>query len=411
MWSKRPAFLSFLLAILLALPPLAALGAQNVKPADLGFALSFERFSDLKIAPSPEAGFVPGWFLTLDSAFRQTSVGDAFSSESPAEDWRLVSVRVVPCQPFGTLPQKSPNLHCWPEVRLVWQPVLPSPIVTSPVSKWYADDRAIHVLFEPKLSGQNEADGSKILQKAKSAAVGQGPDLSLIEANALRELQKAVAAELLTDVLKLRDEKMSEADFNIIGERPEYSNRNSASQFVRKLRTFLAKHAALDRAKALTSFSLPEGRNPPALDEWVFLSYRVGSTHNLIREPMDLFSAHNGQKIVTLPEAALGSQMREDPFLYGWLEKLTDSNPTKQEVEKNVMVWRNQGTEQANLIADRSKILVPNTTCASCHRINKPRFNFHNFSYLEDRGLNVGPRVLKDVNLDLAWIQETQPLQ
>ena len=37
------------------------------------------------------------------------------------------------------------------------------------------------------------------------------------------------------------------------------------------------------------------------------------------------------------------------------------------------------------VIADRTQRLVPNTTCASCHKLNNTRFNFHNMSYLQDR--------------------------
>jgi hypothetical protein len=56
-------------------------------------------------------------------------------------------------------------------------------------------------------------------------------------------------------------------------------------------------------------------------------------------------------------------------------------------------------------VADRRRTLVPNTSCASCHKLNGDPFDFHNLSYLDDRDMAVTPRVARDVELDLAWIR------
>ncbi|MCX6130742.1 MAG: hypothetical protein NTX25_16995, partial [Proteobacteria bacterium] len=62
--------------------------------------------------------------------------------------------------------------------------------------------------------------------------------------------------------------------------------------------------------------------------------------------------------------------------------------------------------EMSPRIQDRQQTLVPNTSCVSCHKLNALRFDFHNFSYLEDRDITISPRVIRDVELDLAWLRK-----
>ena len=55
-------------------------------------------------------------------------------------------------------------------------------------------------------------------------------------------------------------------------------------------------------------------------------------------------------------------------------------------------------------INDPHMIGVNNTSCASCHRLNSPRFNFHNLSKLGNDDVNVSRRVVNDVDYDLEWL-------
>jgi hypothetical protein len=89
---------------------------------------------------------------------------------------------------------------------------------------------------------------------------------------------------------------------------------------------------------------------------------------------------------------------RDDPKLYDWL----DLNPN-DEIIRNVMVFGDRNSH--GQIADRTKILVDNTSCASCHKLQNDKFNFHALSYLGIDELEVSPRVIKDVALDLSWIK------
>ena len=58
----------------------------------------------------------------------------------------------------------------------------------------------------------------------------------------------------------------------------------------------------------------------------------------------------------------------------------------------------------ADLVTDPTKVFVPNTTCATCHRMNGLRFDFHSLSHLEDRDHTVSPRVEADVAHELDWV-------
>ncbi len=48
---------------------------------------------------------------------------------------------------------------------------------------------------------------------------------------------------------------------------------------------------------------------------------------------------------------------------------------------------------------------MANTTCATCHRLNGLRFDFHSLSHFEDNDHTVSPRVEADVARDRAWSQ------
>ena len=57
----------------------------------------------------------------------------------------------------------------------------------------------------------------------------------------------------------------------------------------------------------------------------------------------------------------------------------------------------------ADEMADPYEFLVPNTSCASCHRLNDLLFDFHSLSGFENNPITISPRVVKDVERDLSW--------
>ena len=54
------------------------------------------------------------------------------------------------------------------------------------------------------------------------------------------------------------------------------------------------------------------------------------------------------------------------------------------------------------------QFFVPNTSCASCHRLNNLRFDFHSLSHLEDGNMTISPRVVGDVDRELWWVRSRE---
>jgi hypothetical protein len=112
-------------------------------------------------------------------------------------------------------------------------------------------------------------------------------------------------------------------------------------------------------------------------------------------------SPKDGRVLVNLGMAPVGSQVRDDDTVHA-----AAKNPSlAPEISARAML---DGADIARLtpvIRDQRATFVPNTTCASCHKMNALRFDFHAFGYLEDRELTISPRVVSDVELDLAWIR------
>ena len=87
------------------------------------------------------------WVDEVSAAFGPTDIGPGFSSENSYEDWQLVSMRIAPCGPLGSFPGELPEGVCWPQVRLVWQPVIANHHTGWMYVDTYGDDRAIHALY------------------------------------------------------------------------------------------------------------------------------------------------------------------------------------------------------------------------------------------------------------------------
>ena len=73
------------------------------------------------------------------------------------------------------------------------------------------------------------------------------------------------------------------------------------------------------------------------------------------------------------------------------------------ELSLSVIISASDIEDMGAEMADPYAFLVPNTSCASCHRLNGLRFDFHSLSGFEDRGITVSPRVTKDVARDMFW--------
>jgi hypothetical protein len=153
----------------------------------------------------------------------------------------------------------------------------------------------------------------------------------------------------------------------------------------------------------MTSFSLPEGREPPQSDEWVFLKY-LKQNGKMTQVDITVASAIDGRELINMGKAPKASQMRDDPELHTALESMNSRDA--EELKKHVLLSPQELAAKNSVINDRALSHVANTTCGSCHKFNSLRFDFHNLSYLEDRTVSVSPRVKFDLLRDMEWLEQ-----
>ena len=92
------------------------------------------------------------------------------------------------------------------------------------------------------------------------------------------------------------------------------------------------------------------------------------------------------------------SAATEDPELIEAME----ADPTlSNSLRDHVILDSDDEIRLAEVLADPRQTFVQNTTCASCHRLTDLPFDFHTFSYLEDRAATISPRVVEDTKHDL----------
>ncbi|MBC7532350.1 MAG: hypothetical protein H7318_12285 [Oligoflexus sp.] len=384
-----------------------SLMAQSPVPAERDLALAFPLESLNLVPMSLDMGlsggklFPKSWFQELNRSFQSTAAGSVLETESPYEDWRIVSARVEPCNPLGQNPQQNISELCWPELRLVWQPILRNIRLHELLMKASGEDRAIHTIYPINPAVVLNSDESARVAQALTAiasgtaAVARFTSLPAAQMKDFVSLRNRVSAAVLKDVLALR--KLPQGAYAKIGLRPEMQDSSPVEiSFLKSFQGLLQKYAATDALRLLTAFSLPEGREPAALDEWVFLSFKA-SGGQIKPEPISII-AHDSNKILqTTSHVNHGSMTRDEESLY--------ESENLELLKESVLLFINDRSRLLPLISDRSKRLVPNTSCISCHKLNDIRFDLHNFSYLEDRELTVSPRVVKDVQLDLDWIR------
>ncbi len=176
---------------------------------------------------------------------------------------------------------------------------------------------------------------------------------------------------LLQDLLALR--QLPASSYNAIGLRPESMDSDASEKaFAKAWEGFLQKYARSNALRGLTSFSLPEGREPAHLDEWIFLSYEA-KDGRIKQMPIELISPQTNEVLFSSSHSQRGSMARDDDKFY--------ESANLQSLRANVLLFVNDRRNLLPVLADRTKTLVPNTSCASCHKLN-----------------------VRDVELDLAWL-------
>lgn len=378
---------------------------------DLAIALPLASPDLLSVKTKLRAGqelFPKSWYESVSAGFDTTGVGEGFRNESPYSDWRLVSLRIVPCAPLAKAVTHAIESICWPEIRLVFQPILHKIRLHELYMEAAADDRAVHAIYplpssqilsaaeEQRLQGYFEK-----IQNYKPGSSAYSP-LDSSRLSDFNQLRSKVLARLISDTRALRQESFVGVSPKLIGLRPEMQGSRAQQQvFMQGLLKFLSFYTKPSDLRALTAFSLPEGREPAHLDEWFFLAFRA-QAGQLIADDIRIHSRTDGQVLASLGPSMRGSQLRDDERLY----ELLNGTAAAVALQASVMFYVPDIAEMSPRIQDRQQTLVPNTSCVSCHKLNALRFDFHNFSYLEDRDITISPRVIRDVELDLAWLRK-----
>jgi hypothetical protein len=262
------------------------------------------------------------------------------------------------------------------------------------------DDRAVHAIYPVEPTRFLNADTAALV-KAQIQALKQGQTLTAAATQQFQAARGEVLRELLAAVRSLRDPSLAPRAFVGLGIRPEADDRLLLKSFGQRLTAFLNRWTPPADLRSLTAFSLPEGREPAHLDEWVFLAFS-GEKASLTQESIKIRSAADGRVLADMGPSIRGSMTRDDDSLYDLLNGSNDA----EELTASVMMQLDDISRLTPMIQDRERLLVANTSCVSCHKMNDLRFDFHNFSYLEDREITISPRVKRDVELDLIWLQK-----
>ena len=378
--------------------------------ADLAILLDVldEPLIDVRTTDPNGSSLLPqAWLRAVQDAYANTDVEDALQLENRYEQWRLVSVRISPCAPIGIQPDVDIDTWCWPTVRLVWQPVLSNHRVQwGTITDFYADDRAIHAIYPvpPHNPAGEKIEGEWRQTVAERLAAGKDPmELSNRMRTGFKAVRDASAVAVLDAVHALRDPTVRNSAYEEIDLRPElfdgqneFGATNRSEMFKQKLEGFLGEFASWQGLDELTSFSLPEGRNPSSSDIWVFVGFHGNKGFPELKE-LNVIGRYSGQELVNIGPAQTVAVGVEDERVEAALEQ------GNRELSESVIVTPTDIEEIGPDMADPYEFLVPNTSCASCHRLNGLRFDFHSLSGFEDRGITVSPRVNKDVARDMMW--------
>ena len=336
------------------------------------------------------AALPSAWLEEVEAALARSELGERIGDESWPEDWRLVSARATVCSPLGRVadPEEVDRL-CWPEVRLVWQPLVANLNVSGVVRAVYADDRAIHALYFV-------SHNTPALREMRATLAG-GARLADVPPESLARFERARDEEGLRLLRALEALRGAEGPYEGLGERPELLSPSLAEGFWGALEEALPALCPQEGLHELTAFSLPLGRAPAAADLWSFVAFSA-EEGLLTPSPLRVLGAEDGALLFEqrLDRSEDVTSSFGDPELLASLP----SAPAALAAQVVADVGELPGKEE--LLSDPYATLVPHTTCSSCHRSNNLPFNFHNLSYFEDQPLSVSPRARRDVERDLV---------
>jgi hypothetical protein len=372
----------------------ATAAALELAPADLAIILKAD--GETRITFDPIL-MPPAWQNRIAKAFQPTPVGDAFFAESPEASWRLVAVRLAPCQPLIGYVTPLNDTLCFPQLRLVWQPI--DATYVDPKFRYMADDRAIHALYEILPDALLTPAESREWLRTKALGTGMNDE----DRARFVHLQQRLLEGLRQSILALRMDR-DESLYRDLGLRPEFAQAQSAEAFVGALQAFLHRFATPDQLMELTAFSLPEGRMPPLLDEWAFVAFQPAERgKDLAQANLVIRSARDGRPLFDYGKDMTVGARYETESLIAALPGLPKAD--QDEIRATVILNFPDRARLEARIADPRQTHVAHTSCASCHKLNKPAFDFHNLSYFRDHDITVSARVRGDVARELQWLR------
>jgi hypothetical protein len=323
-------------------------------------------------------------------------LGVSISDENWEEDWKLVSGRFVTCSPLGKVAERSEiDRLCWPQVRLVFQPVVEDLRVGSVIRQHYADDRAIHALF--RVEHDHRALAPVLERVGRNARLWDIPDRELAEFEVARD---QAGRRLLRVLESLRGAR---SGYDQIDVRPELNGFGDNDVFFENLRRSLWSLCPPEGLHELTAFSLPLGRNPASADLWSFVAFS-GHDGWIEQSPLAIHDPTDGELLYAFPTSEDVTTGMGDGELLDALERMEPWR--RNALQEQVVFDTSEVPRLGSKINDPYQTLVPNTSCSSCHRMTNLNFNFHNFSYFEDQGISVAPRVRNDVVRDVALAKQ-----
>ncbi len=396
------------LLLTLCLGVAGTLQGQSLAEKDLSVMLDRNPSTAIRFQnPGTQDLFSGVWYQQVLNSFRATPVGTAVERENFYSDWQLTGIRIAPCMPLGLTPNDRVQDHCWPEVRLVWQPF----VLLGPQRNLFADDRAIHGIYDVFPSdalNQDELQRVVALRNRLFAYYHGGRDPSQLlnptEEAEFIALRNKVVSRMLGNTMWLRT-LGTQALYQGFGLRPELAT-TQGPEFRRRLLIWLQAYTQPHLVKEVAAFSLPAGRAPGAINVWSFVSLN-GQNGQLVPRSLSITSARNARTLVNFGRQTSVTRQQDDARLFN-----TDFGPEiALELVDTVMFSSQDRPHLLPKMADRNQILVPNTSCASCHRFQTDPNNFHNMSYfVGSPQISVAERVRRDVAWDLQWLR-THPLQ
>ena len=223
------------------------------------------------------------WLAAVVDGLAKSELAENIDEESWPEDWRLVSGRFTVCSPLGKrVDAMEIDRLCWPEIRLVWQPIVENANVSGRVRPTYGDDRAIHSLYFVE---HGDPELAKI--RRHLAEGGTLADLSADELAGFDGARDRAGKKLLTALSALR---AGSGPYDGIASRPEYFDESTSRTFTVTLQAMLKEMCPPEGLHELTAFSLPMGRNPAAADLWSFIAF-AGRNGQLVPVPLAVHDA------------------------------------------------------------------------------------------------------------------------